>query len=109
VIEMTAAQTKFVAVPGEPVPAAVLVEGPRRGEQAAWSPLVSRYSPSVRAVACGCRLSDWDAEDVAQMVWVRLVEHLHHIREPEALPAWIVTTAGTRACGSPQAGPGGPP
>lgn len=90
---MTAAGTKSVAVSGEPVSATVLVEGARRGEQAAWSALVSRYFSLVRSVARGCRLSDRDAEDVAQTVWVRLLEHLDRIREPEALPGWIVTTA----------------
>jgi hypothetical protein len=45
-------------------------------------------------VARGCRLSDRDAEDVAQTVWLRLLENLDRIREPDALPGWISTTAG---------------
>jgi RNA polymerase sigma factor (sigma-70 family) len=90
---MTAAGTLSFVAKGEPVPAAVLVEGARRGDQAAWSALVSRYLPLVRSVVRGFRLSDWDADDVAQTVWVRLLEHLDRIREPEALPGWIATTA----------------
>jgi len=38
------------------------------------------------------RLQDAEAEDVAQTVWLRLIEHLGAIREPRALPGWIVTT-----------------
>jgi RNA polymerase sigma factor (sigma-70 family) len=30
---------------------------------------------------------------VVQTVWLRLVEHLRGIRQPAALPGWIVTTA----------------
>jgi RNA polymerase sigma factor (sigma-70 family) len=39
------------------------------------------------------RLHGDDAEDVVQTVWLRLVEKLGSIREPEALPGWILTTA----------------
>lgn len=39
------------------------------------------------------RLTERDAEDVNQTVWLRLVEHLSDIREPRALPKWIITTA----------------
>jgi RNA polymerase sigma factor (sigma-70 family) len=39
------------------------------------------------------RLQGDDAEDVVQTVWLRLIEKLGTIREPEALPGWIVTTA----------------
>jgi RNA polymerase sigma factor (sigma-70 family) len=33
-----------------------------------------------------------DAADVNQTVWLRLVEHLDRLREPAAIPAWIVQT-----------------
>lgn len=33
-----------------------------------------------------------DTEDVAQTVWLRLVEHLDSLREARALPMWIITT-----------------
>ncbi len=43
------------------------------------------------------RLSRTDAEDVNQTVWLRLVERLDQIREPEALPGWLVTTTRNEA------------
>ena len=70
-----------------------LVAGAARGEQPAWHALVDRYLPLVRAVARAYRLADRDAEDVSQTVWLRLVEHLGSIREPRALPKWLITTA----------------
>jgi DNA-directed RNA polymerase specialized sigma24 family protein len=90
---MTAGRIASVARPSERVPTAVLVEGARRGEQAAWSALVDRFFPLVRSVARGCRLSDRDAEDVVQTVWLRLLEQRDRIHEPDALPGWIITTA----------------
>ena len=33
-----------------------------------------------------------DGDDVSQTVWLRLVEHLGALREPDALPGWIRTT-----------------
>ena len=32
-------------------------------------------------------------QDVAQNVWLRLIEHLCDLREPRALPTWLITTA----------------
>ncbi|WP_240675640.1 RNA polymerase sigma factor [Cellulomonas endophytica] len=69
-----------------------LVAGARAGRQADWDHLVERYAPLVRSVVRRYRLQPSDAEDVAQTIWLRLVEHLGDLREPQALPGWIVTT-----------------
>jgi RNA polymerase sigma factor (sigma-70 family) len=62
------------------------------GNQASWNSLVDRYLPLVFSVIRRYRLTDEDANDVSQTLWLRLVENLESIREPRALPAWIVTT-----------------
>jgi RNA polymerase sigma factor (sigma-70 family) len=46
----------------------------------------------VLGVARRYRLCPDDVADVSQALWLRLVEHLDDIREPRALPGWIVTT-----------------
>lgn len=38
-------------------------------------------------------LSAADAADVSQTTWMRLAEHLHRLRRPEAVGAWLATTA----------------
>ncbi|SDY32636.1 RNA polymerase sigma factor, sigma-70 family [Geodermatophilus africanus] len=76
---------------GEPDLAA-LVTAAREGDEAAWSRLVELFTPLVRAITRGYRLGDRDAEDVGQVVWLRLVEHIDRLRVPEALPGWIATT-----------------
>jgi RNA polymerase sigma factor (sigma-70 family) len=83
--------------PERPGQLAELVAGARRGERWAWDALVERYRPLVRAVASGYRLNRGDVEDVDQTVWLRLVENLDRIREPRALPRWLMTTAGNES------------
>jgi RNA polymerase sigma factor (sigma-70 family) len=55
--------------------------------------LVARYSGLIWGVARAHRLGDADAADVVQTTWLRLVEHLDHIRNPEGVGAWLATTA----------------
>jgi RNA polymerase sigma factor (sigma-70 family) len=54
---------------------------------------VDRFSGLVWSIARGHRLGDADAADVAQTVWLRLVESLPRLREPAAVGGWLATTA----------------
>lgn len=63
------------------------------GDGAAWRAIVDRYHRLVWATVRGHRLSDADAADVVQTTWLRLVEYLERIEDPERLGAWLVTTA----------------
>jgi RNA polymerase sigma factor (sigma-70 family) len=71
---------------------ATLVRASVDGDEEAWNELVGRYARLLAAVIRHYRLSAADAQDVSQLVWLHLVEHLQHIREPAALPGWLVTT-----------------
>jgi len=70
-----------------------LVRAAASGQKAAWDKLVDRFAPTVWAVARGHRLSAADAADVSQTTWLRLVENLHRIEQPERVGAWLATTA----------------
>ena len=70
-----------------------LVRAAATGDQSAWNAIVERFSSLVWATARAHRLSRDDASDVAQTTWLRLVEHLDRIREPDRLGAWLATTA----------------
>ncbi|MBJ7471937.1 MAG: sigma-70 family RNA polymerase sigma factor [Solirubrobacteraceae bacterium] len=63
------------------------------GDAAAWRWIVDRYSRLVWATVRGHRLADADAADVVQTTWLRLVESLGRIDDPDRLGAWLVTTA----------------
>jgi RNA polymerase sigma factor (sigma-70 family) len=67
-----------------------LVDRCREGDQAAWTALVDRYSRYVYAIAVrGFRLSEHDAEDVFQDVFLRVYERLESLRDTGALRPWI--------------------
>jgi RNA polymerase sigma factor (sigma-70 family) len=61
-------------------------------DEQAWDELVRRFAGLVAFVIRHYRLSAADTQDVSQLVWLRLVEHLGQIREPAALPGWLSTT-----------------
>ena len=70
-----------------------LVESARAGDSRAWDLLVARFGCRVWAVCRAYHLSRADADDVFQVVWMRLVNSLDAIREPDRLGAWLATTA----------------
>jgi RNA polymerase sigma factor (sigma-70 family) len=72
---------------------AALVHAAADGDRAAWDALVDRYNGLVWSVARSHRLSTVDASDVVQTTWLRLVEHLGRLQDPERVGAWLATTA----------------
>lgn len=70
-----------------------LVDAAAAGDELAWQEIVNRYSPLLASVIRSFRLSPAETQDIAQTVWLRLVEHLAGLREPRALPTWIITTS----------------
>ena len=62
------------------------------GDGGAWNELVGRFGGLVWAVARAHRLDTADASDVCQTVWLRLVENLGRLRDPEHLGGWLRTT-----------------
>jgi RNA polymerase sigma factor (sigma-70 family) len=71
---------------------AQLAERAIAGDESAWGRLVERYAPLVWAVCLRSGVTRADAEDVVQVVWLRLLEHLPRIKVAAALPGWLVTT-----------------
>ena len=74
-----------------------LVTAARDGDQRAWDEIVDRYAPLVWAICRRYQLSRSDTDDVAQTLWLLLVEQLGKLRQPAALPGWIATTT-AREC-----------
>jgi RNA polymerase sigma factor (sigma-70 family) len=69
---------------------ATLVARCRAGEQAAWNELVERFSRYVYAIAVQAfRLSEHDAEDVFQDVFMRAYQHLDRLRDDAAIRPWL--------------------
>ncbi len=70
-----------------------LVAAARNGDRRAWDALVDRYAGLVLSVAARHRLDTHDANDVAQITWLRLTQHLHRLDDPERVGLWLHTTA----------------
>jgi RNA polymerase sigma factor (sigma-70 family) len=70
-----------------------LVKAAASGDGRAWDAIVERYAGMVWGVCRGCGLSRGDAAEVSQTTWLRLVERLSSIRDPERLGSWLAVTA----------------
>lgn len=74
-----------------------LVFAAREGDREAWNEIVLRFTNLLWKVARAHRLNEHDSADVVQSTWLRLLENLTRIDEPNALPGWLATTASREA------------
>jgi RNA polymerase sigma factor (sigma-70 family) len=70
-----------------------LMEQCRAGNVKAWERLIRLYSPAVWTVVRSHGLTHADCEDAYQLTWQRLVEHIHTLKQPGRVSAWLVTVA----------------
>jgi RNA polymerase sigma factor (sigma-70 family) len=70
-----------------------LVARARQNDQVAWDALVERYTGLLRSIARSYDLGAADMADVTQTVWLRLVERLDELREPDRVGSWLAVTA----------------
>jgi len=80
-----------VAVTAELRPSDVeLVAACRAGEPGSWDAFVDRFARYVSAIATQAfRLPQHDAEDVFQIVFLRVYERLDTLRSDEAIRPWV--------------------
>jgi RNA polymerase sigma factor (sigma-70 family) len=76
-----------------------LVQTATDGDRAAWAEIVARYGDLVRATVAGFRLQQADAADATQNTWLRAVERIGTVRDPERLGGWLATTAARECLG----------
>jgi RNA polymerase sigma factor (sigma-70 family) len=94
-VAASAASLEEDAVPLPPAEDSLesILAGAAAGRSAAWQELSHRFSGLIMSIARSCRLSEADVADVYQTTWLRLVENVDRIRNPERLGAWLATTA----------------
>jgi RNA polymerase sigma factor (sigma-70 family) len=61
-------------------------------DRQAWEALVVRYQRLVYSIPLRLGLSEADAADIFQTVWMRLLENLATLRNRERLGAWLAVT-----------------
>ncbi len=77
-----------------PSQSAGLVIAARAGDEQAWRTLVERYDNIVRHGVRRIRgLSPDDYDDAAATTWLRFVDDIHRLRNPDAISSWLRTTA----------------
>jgi RNA polymerase sigma-70 factor (ECF subfamily) len=68
---------------------ALLVQRCRSGDDSAWAAIVDRFSSYVYAIALRHGLTDHQAQDVYQEVFMRAFTHLETLCDEGALKPWI--------------------
>ncbi len=77
----------------EPTEVADTVRRAAAGDKDAWDGLVTSFGRLVWSIAAAHRLGPADSAEVSQTTWLRLVENLDRISQPERLGGWLATTA----------------
>ena len=85
-------------IAAEPVQSAeleltALVIRARAGDQQAQTELVRRYRRRLRGFLRGLVADPWAAEDVLQIVWVKMVTQIRLLREVPRFETWLFTLA----------------
>jgi RNA polymerase sigma factor (sigma-70 family) len=70
-----------------------LVDAARNGDPRAMEHIIENYANVVWSTVRSLRLGDADLHDAVQNTWLRTIEHLGDLRDPERLPGWLATTA----------------
>lgn len=79
---------------------AELIHACRDGSQTAWDELVGRYQRLIYAIPRRAGLTDEQAADVFQEVFLTLFEKIDELSQPEKVRSWIVTTAKFKTWGT---------
>lgn len=72
---------------------AALVHACLAGNERAWDELVERYGRLVYSIPRRMGMTDADADDIFQTVFVLLYRHLGGLREPARVSSWLITAA----------------
>jgi RNA polymerase sigma factor (sigma-70 family) len=62
------------------------------GDEQAWSELIDRYNRLIFSIPLKQGLDRDEAADIFQAVCLDLVAELPRLRDPQALPAWLIQT-----------------
>jgi DNA-directed RNA polymerase specialized sigma24 family protein len=63
-----------------------------KGNERAWSALIDKYKNLIFSIPIKFGLTRDDAADIFQAVCLDLLSSLPQLREPAALPKWIMQT-----------------
>lgn len=68
------------------------------GREEAWSLLIEKYKALIYSIPVKCGLPAHEAADVFQTTCMELLVRLPELREPRALPQWLIQVAYHQCC-----------
>jgi len=72
---------------------AAVVRRAAGGDMHAWDRLVDQYGRLIWSIPVQFKLEESDAADVVQTTWMRLIEHIDRIEQPDRVGSWLAATA----------------
>ena len=90
---MTPVLTKTATKPPRASSDERLVKDCLAGSEEAWSLLIEKYKALIYSIPVKYRLPPHEAADVFQATCVELLRRLPDLREPKALPKWLIQVA----------------
>lgn len=76
-----------------------LLECAAHGRESAWREIVDRFSSLIYSICHRHGINGDDIDDVTSEVWLKLLTNATTIRDPNALPGWLQTTARNECLG----------
>jgi len=67
-----------------------LIKACLKGDSEAWSSLIDKYKKLIFSIPIRYGLSREEAADIFQAVCLELIQELPKVREPKALPKWLM-------------------
>jgi len=77
----------------------VLVRECLDGNRSAWSALIEKYKSLIYSIPVKRGFSPDDANEIFQSVCLILLKELPNLREPRALPAWLIRSTSHQCLG----------
>jgi len=93
---MSPARTKASAKPEAKWNDTRLVKECLSGDEAAWAQLIDKYKALIYSIPIKYNLPPQEAADVFQSTCVELLVRLPELREPRALPKWLMQGRSSR-------------
>jgi RNA polymerase sigma factor (sigma-70 family) len=72
---------------------AAVVRRAADGDMRAWDRLVDQYGRLIWSIPVQFKLEESDAADVVQTTWMRFIEHIDRIEQPDRVGSWLAATA----------------
>jgi RNA polymerase sigma factor (sigma-70 family) len=63
------------------------------GDTRAWEQLIDKYGKLIWSITRDFKLAESDAADVFQTTWMRLIEHVDRLDQPDRVGSWLAATA----------------